>query len=111
VDNPESKRFVAAYQAKFNALPDNFSDYGYVAGQAIAETLKATNGDTAKDKLAEAMVKVKFNAPRGPFRFDPETHNPIQDIHICKVIERDGKVAGMVLYTAKQVQDPGKKIY
>jgi branched-chain amino acid transport system substrate-binding protein len=111
VDNPESKRFVAASQAKFNALPDNFSDYGYVAGQAIAETLKATNGDTAKDKLAEAMVKVKFNAPRGPFRFDPETHNPIQDIHICKVIERDGKVAGMVLYTAKQVQDPGKKIY
>jgi len=59
VDNPESKRFVAAYQAKFNALPDNFSDYGYVAGQAIAEALKATNGDTAKDKFAEAMVKVK----------------------------------------------------
>jgi len=111
VDNPESKRFVAAYQAKFNALPDNFSDYGYVAGQAIAEALKATNGDTAKDKLAEAMVKIKFDAPRGPFRFDPETHNPIQDIHICKVIERDGKVAGTVLYTAKQVQDPGKKIY
>lgn len=111
VDNPESKRFVAAYQAKFNALPDNFSEYGYVAGQAIAEALKATNGDTAKDKLAEALVKVKFAAPRGPFRFDPQTHNPIQDIHICKVIERDGKVAGTVLYTAKQVQDPGKKIY
>jgi len=111
VDNPQSEKFVADYQAKYNALPDIFSDYGYVAGQVIAETLKLTNGDTAKDKLAEAMVKVKFDAPRGPFRFDPETHNPIQDIHICKVIERDGKVTSTVVYTAKQVQDPGKKIY
>jgi branched-chain amino acid transport system substrate-binding protein len=111
VDNPESKKFVADYQAKYHALPDIFSDYGYVAGRAIGEALKLTNGDTAKDKLAEALVKVKFDAPRGPFRFDPETHNPIQDIHICKVIERDGKVTSTVLYTAKQVQDPGKKIY
>jgi branched-chain amino acid transport system substrate-binding protein len=111
VDNPESKRFVAAYSAKYKALPDLFSDYGYVGGRAIGEALKLTNGDAAKDKLAEAMVKVKFDAPRGPFRFDPETHNPIQDVYICKVIERDGKITTEVLYTAKQVQDPGKKIY
>ncbi len=111
VDNPESKKFVADYQAKYNALPDIFSDYGYVGGRVIAETLKLTGGDTAKDKLAEAMIKVKFDAPRGPFRFDPATHNPIQDIYICKVIERDGKVTSTVLATAKQVQDPGKKIY
>ncbi len=111
VDNPESRRFAADYQAKFNALPDIFSDYGYVGARAVAEALKLTNGDAAKDKLAEAMVKVKFDAPRGAFRFDPATHNPIQDIYICKVIERDGKVAGEVLYTAKQVQDPGKKTY
>jgi branched-chain amino acid transport system substrate-binding protein len=111
VDNPESKKFVADYQAKYKALPDIFSDYGYVAARVIGETLKATDGDTAKDKLAAAMVKVKFDAPRGPFRFDPETHNPIQDVYICKVIERDGKVTSTVLYTAKQIQDPGKKIY
>ena len=111
VDNPESKKFVADYQAKYKALPDLFSDYGYVGGRAIGEALKLSGGDTAKEKLAEAMVKVKFDAPRGLFRFDPETHNPIQDVYICKVIERDGKITTAVLYTAKQVQDPGKKIY
>jgi branched-chain amino acid transport system substrate-binding protein len=111
VDNPESKSFVAAYSAKYKSLPDLFSDYGYVGGRAIGEALKITKGDTTKDKLAEAMVKVKFDAPRGPFRFDPETHNPIQDVYICKVIERDGKITTEILYTAKQVQDPGKKIY
>ena len=111
VDNPQSKRFVAEYTAKYKALPDIFSDYGYVGARVIAEALKATNGDADKEKLAAAMVKVAFDAPRGPFRFDPETHNPIQDIYICKVVERDGKVTSQVLFTAKQVQDPGKKIY
>jgi branched-chain amino acid transport system substrate-binding protein len=112
VDNPESKRFVAAYQPKFNALPDLFSDYGFVAARVVGETLKMTDGDASdKDKLAAAMVKVQFEAPRGPFRFDPVTHNPIQDIYIFKVVEREGKVTSTVLFTAKQVQDPGKKHY
>lgn len=111
IDNPESKKFVADYTAKFKAAPDLFSDYGYVGGRVIGEALKATGGDTDKDKLAAAMVKVAFDAPRGPFRFDPVTHNPIQDIYICKVIERDGKITTETLHTAKQVQDPGKKIY
>jgi branched-chain amino acid transport system substrate-binding protein len=112
VDNPESRKFVADYQAKYKALPDIFSDYGYVAARAVHDALQATGGDTAdKDKLAEAMTKVKFAAPRGPFRMDPVTHNPIQDIHICQVVEKDGKVTSKVLTTVKDVQDPGKKIY
>ena len=37
-----------------------------------------------KDKLAEAMAKVKFDAPRGPFRFDPVTHNPIQNVYFVR---------------------------
>src|SRR5882757_1487310 len=112
VDNAESRKFVADYQAKYKALPDIFSDYGYVAARAVDEALKQTDGDTSdKDKLAEAMTKVKFNAPRGPWRMDPVVHNPIQDIHICQVVEKDGKVTSKVLHTFKDVQDPGKKIY
>jgi branched-chain amino acid transport system substrate-binding protein len=71
-----------------------------------------TDGDSSnKDKLAEAMTKVKFNAPRGPFRMDPVTHNPIQDIYICQVVENQGRITSKVLATFKDVQDPGKKIY
>jgi branched-chain amino acid transport system substrate-binding protein len=112
LDNPESKKFAAEYQAKFKSSPDLFADYGYVAARAIAEALKAVDGDTSnKDKLAEAMTKVTFKAPRGPFRMDPVTHNPIQDIYICQVIESGGKLTTKILSTAKDVQDPGKKIY
>src|SRR6516164_8557518 len=112
VDNPESKKFATDYQAKYKSSSDLFADYGYVAARAIDEALKLTDGDTSdKDKLAEAMTKIKFNAPRGPWRMDPVVHNPIQDIHVCQVIEKDGKVTSKVLTTFKDVADPGKKIY
>jgi branched-chain amino acid transport system substrate-binding protein len=54
---------------------------------------------------------VNFKAPRGPFRFDPVTHNPIQDIYIAQVIASGDGISTKVLSTAKQVQDPGHKIY
>src|ERR1700688_1675167 len=110
VDNPESKEFAANFKAKYKIAPDLFADYGYVAAKTLGEALKMTNGDASnKDKLAEAMSKVKFNAPRGPFRMDPETHNPIQNIYICQVIDSGSGISTKILSTAKDVQDPGKK--
>jgi branched-chain amino acid transport system substrate-binding protein len=112
VDNPESKEFAVSFRAKYKYGPDLFADYGYVGAKTIGEALKMTGGDASdKDKLAEAMAKVKFNAPRGPFRMDPATHNPIQDIYICQVIESGEGISTKILFTAKDVQDPGKKIY
>jgi branched-chain amino acid transport system substrate-binding protein len=113
VDNPESKKFVADYRAKYKSYPDLFSDYGFVAARVIADTLNAADGDTSnKDKLAEAMTKVSFDAPRGPFRFDPITHNPIQDVYICKCVELEGgRIGNKVMATYKDVRDPGSKQY
>jgi branched-chain amino acid transport system substrate-binding protein len=112
VDNPESKEFAANFRAKYKYSPDLFADYGYVGAKAIGEALKMTDGNASdKDALAEAMSKVKFNAPRGPFRMDPATHNPIQDIYICQVIDSGDGISTKILHTAKDVQDPGKKVY
>jgi branched-chain amino acid transport system substrate-binding protein len=112
IDNPESREFAANFRARCKYAPDLFADYGYVAAKALAEALKGADGDASnKDKLADAMSKVKFNAPRGPFRMDPATHNPIQDIYICQVIESGNGISTRILSTAKDVQDPGKKLY
>jgi branched-chain amino acid transport system substrate-binding protein len=112
LDNPQAKSFVSEFETKYKSSPDLFSDYGYVGARAIGEALKLVDGDTSnKDKLAEAMTKVRFDAPRGPFRFDPATHNPIQDIYIAQVIESGGAITTKTISTAKQVQDPGHKIY
>lgn len=111
VDNPESKKFAADYEAKFKVAPDLFADYGYVAAVVMAKALEAVDGDASnKDKLAEAMVKVTFKAPRGNFKFDPVTHNPIQDIYIGQVVEQSGKLTTRIVSVAKDVTDPGKKV-
>jgi len=112
VDNPESKEFAASFKAKYKYAPDLFADYGYVSGKALGEALKLTDGDASdKDKLAEATTKVNFNAPRGPFRMDPATHNPIQNIYIAQVIASGDGISTKIISTAKDVQDPGRKVY
>jgi branched-chain amino acid transport system substrate-binding protein len=110
LDTPVNKRFVTDYRAKFNEAPNLFSEYGYTSMAVIDETLKLTDGDTSnKDKLAEAMTKVQFSAPRGPFRFDPVTHNPIQNVYIGEAQEKNGQFATAVIDTIKNVQAPPTK--
>jgi branched-chain amino acid transport system substrate-binding protein len=113
VDNPENKKFAPAYHDRFKIWPDYFSDYGFVAARVIDEAVKACDGDTSnKDKLAAAMTKVQFNAPRGPFKFDPATHNPIQTVYVCKGAELEGgRIGNKVIGAVKDVKDPGSKQY
>ena len=110
LENAENRKFVADYRARFKAYPDSYSDYGYTAARVIADAITATDGDTSnKDKLAEAMSKVSFNGPRGPFRFDPVTHNPIQNIYVTEAVEVGGRMANKVIDTVREVRDPGVK--
>jgi branched-chain amino acid transport system substrate-binding protein len=110
LDTPENRQFVADYRARFKAYPDSYSDYGYTAARVIAEAIKAADGDTSnKDRLAEAMSKVNFTAPRGPFRFDPVTHNPIQNIYVTEAVEVGGRMQNKVIDTYREVRDPGVK--
>jgi branched-chain amino acid transport system substrate-binding protein len=111
LDNPVNKKFVAAYRNKTKEYPNLFSDYGYVSMQVIDAALRATDGNASdKDKFAEAMMKVQFQAPRGPFRFDPVTHNPIQDVYFCEEQEKDGRLVTVVIDTKKDVQAPPTKM-
>ena len=42
---------------------------------------------------------------------DPTTHNPIQNVYIAEVVASGDGISTKILYTAENVQDPGKKIY
>jgi branched-chain amino acid transport system substrate-binding protein len=109
LDTPANKKFVAEFKAKTGRITSVFSEYGYVAARAIVEALKKTDGNTEnKEKVAEAMRGVAFDAPRGPFRFDPVTHNVIQNEYIRKVVDLGDRMANQVIETIPNVQDPGK---
>jgi branched-chain amino acid transport system substrate-binding protein len=73
---------------------------GYDTARVIVESLNKTQGDAAnKDKLVEAIASVKFASPRGPFEFDPESHNPIQNVYAREVRESGGKLTNFVVDT------------
>ena len=106
LDNPINKRFVADYMAKTKRRPDHFADYGYTVAAVIDRTLQATGGDTDKDKLSKAMAAVTFDAARGPFRFDQQTHNPIENVYMCKVEKNGGILVNRSVATYRDVRAP-----
>lgn len=109
LDTPENKAFVAAYEKKYNARPSIESVEGYDAARIIVEALKSLNGDTSdKQKLSQAIGKVQFASPRGPIKFDPETHHVIQKLYLIKTEIQNGKTENKVVQEIGEIKDPGK---
>jgi len=92
LNNPQSKKFVAAYEAAYNIVPGTYAMQGYDTAMLIDSAVKAVKGDLAnKDAVAAALKKANFNSLRGNFKFNINGY-PIQDFYLTKVAKRpDGK--------------------
>ena len=92
LDNPQSKKFVAGYEAAYNSVPGTYAMQAYDAALLIESAVKAVGGDLAnKDAVAAALKKADFTSMRGSFKFNTNGY-PIQDFYLTKVAKRpDGK--------------------
>jgi branched-chain amino acid transport system substrate-binding protein len=87
VENPavENKRFIAAYQKNYAALPDQFAAQAYDAMYIVAQALKRTKItgkiEAVRKALRDALPAVQWSGATGPFKFR-------------QVAGRDGKPAG-----------------
>ena len=110
LDNPANKKFVDDYRARFKDYPSVYSEYGYVAARCIQDMLTRIDGNTQdREKMRAAMLATQFDAPRGPFRFNPATQNPIHNIYIREVAEVGGRIANKVIATVPSVREPDTK--
>ncbi len=108
LDNPENKKFVEEWRAKYKREPSVFAMAGYDTARVIVEALNKSNGDTSdKDALVKIIEGIKFASPRGPFEFDPATHNVINTIYLREVKLVDGKPGNVVTTTLGVYKDPG----
>jgi branched-chain amino acid transport system substrate-binding protein len=96
LDTPENKRFVDIFRKKYNFDPGQFAEQGYVAAQVIVKALEAVKGKI-EDQAAflKAMKSVKYEAPRGPFRFD-DYQNVVENIYCRRVVKKEGKYVNAV---------------
>lgn len=92
LDNPQSKKFVAGYEAAYNSVPGTYAMQAYDAALLIDSAVKAVGGDLAnKDAVSAALKKADFASLRGSFKFNTNGY-PIQDFYLTKVAKRpDGK--------------------
>jgi branched-chain amino acid transport system substrate-binding protein len=108
LQNPENLAFTRAYKARFRRDASVFALQGYDAARVIVEALNKTGGDTGnKDRLIEALAGVKFASPRGPFEFDPNTHNVVQNIYVRQVRQVGKDTVNVVFDNLGRVKDPG----
>ena len=86
---PQSKEFVAAFEAKYGYIPGGFAMQGYDAAQLIDSAVKAVGGDLSdKDAVRKALEAAEFQSLRGDFKFN-NNHFPIQDFYLLRVAQRD----------------------
>ena len=106
--NPENIKFVADYMTKYKKIPSVYAEYSYVGARFVHEMLKLTGGDTSNtEAMQTALLKVKFNAPRGPVSLDSATHNVVHNVYVREVARVDGRLTNKVLgMLREQLRDP-----
>jgi branched-chain amino acid transport system substrate-binding protein len=96
-DSAENKRFVSEYRKKYHYDPGSLSEGGYVGAKFIVKALEAVKGNIEnQEAFLKALKNVKFEAPRGPVRFD-EYQNVIFNTFIERVEKKDGKYNNVVV--------------
>jgi branched-chain amino acid transport system substrate-binding protein len=103
LDNPANKTFREAFKKATAREADVYAVAGYDAIHALDLALAKVQGDTgAQKELIAALEAVRFDSPRGAFRFS-KAHNPVQDIYLRQVKGGQQVVLGVA---QKNAEDP-----
>jgi branched-chain amino acid transport system substrate-binding protein len=101
LDNPENKRFVAAWKQAYgpDSTPDFTSVGAYDGLAAIVHAVQATKGKMDDgDAAVKSLLGWKFDSPRGPIMIDPETRDIVMNEYLDEVVKgADGKLHEKVL--------------
>ncbi|MDG5817657.1 ABC transporter substrate-binding protein [Natronococcus sp. A-GB7] len=106
-DTERNREFVENYVEMYDETPNVYACQGYDSAQAFAGAVEETGG-TDPDEMAESLVEMEFDSPRGEFEFDPETHEAIQNLYVREVVEADDgeSVENEVVETLEDVEGP-----
>ncbi|MGC4395663.1 ABC transporter substrate-binding protein [Hydrogenophaga crocea] len=103
LDTPRNKQFRLEYAKAFKLQPDVYAVQGYDAGLLLVKGANAVKGDiNNKQALYAALRSAEIDSPRGKWKMSP-SHNPIQDIYLRRVENRENKVIGIA---GKAIADP-----
>jgi len=111
LDNPQNKRFVAAWKKEYGAdsTPDFMAVGAFDGMAAIVHAVQATKGKMDGDEAVKSLLGWKFDSPQGPIMIDPETRDIVMNEYLAEVVKGpDGKLHEKVLHETDQVKDQCK---
>ena len=111
LDNPENKRFVAAWKKEYGATstPDFMAVGGYDGMAAIVHVVQTLKGKIDADKALDALRGWKFSSPRGPIMIDPVTRDIVMNEYLSEVVMKDGRISQRVIGEIDNVKDACKE--
>jgi branched-chain amino acid transport system substrate-binding protein len=112
LDNPENKRFVAAWKQEYGAqaIPDFTSVGGYDGMAAIVHVVQALKGKIDTEKALAALKGWTFESPRGPIMIDPVTRDIVMNEYLSEVVMGpDGRLRQQQIGRIERVRDPCKE--
>ena len=104
IETARNKAFRLAYAKSYKLQPDVYAVQGYDTGLLLVQGANAVKGDlNNKAALYKAMESATIDSPRGKWKMS-KSHNPIQDIYLRVVENKENKVIGIA---AKALEDSG----
>ncbi|KEO83627.1 ethanolamine utilization protein EutJ [Tumebacillus flagellatus] len=86
--DPKVRKFIDAFKAKYNTVPDAMAVLGYDATYMVADAVKRA-GSTDKEKIKEALANTKnFEGVTGKISLD-KNHDPVKAAVVLEY--KDGK--------------------
>ena len=90
-DNPQSKEFVAEFDAKYKRLPSEYAASAYDSAMLLDSAIAKVKGNIAdKTAFTAALKAADFHSVKGKFRFN-HNHMPIQDFDVFEVVKDGNK--------------------
>jgi branched-chain amino acid transport system substrate-binding protein len=90
IDTPEHKKFLNAYQKRFNDYPRLGSVVGYSTFKAVAAAITRA-GSTDTEKLIAAMDNLPVDTPFGRITFRAIDHQSTMGAYVGKTDVKEGK--------------------
>jgi branched-chain amino acid transport system substrate-binding protein len=103
-DSAENQRFVTDFLAAGDqkTAPSIFAAGAYDGMMAIAEVMRKANGEITSDAAMAILRGLSINSPRGPLQISATTREPIHNMYVRRVEERNGRIANYELSTIKK---------
>ena len=102
LDNPASRRFVSAFEAKYKRTPSLYAAAGFDAANLLDAAVKQVGNKVSDHKALNAAIKSagkSFASVRGSFAFN-NNNMPIQNYYIFQGVKNGDKVEMKSIATA-----------